>query len=73
MLLLTYDEVQQYTAPDPAAPLIDFPDWPHRRLPLDSQPQAEGITATDDGCGYAVASEAGPGGSNGSLTVVSCR
>lgn len=73
VLLLTYDEVQQYTAPDPAAPLTGFPDWPHRRLPLESLPQAEGITPTDDGCGYAVASEAGPGGRNGSLTVVSCR
>ncbi len=73
VLLLTYDEVQQYTAPDDSAPLTDFPDWPHRRLPLVAQPQAEGIAATDDGCGYAVASEAGPGGSNGSLTVVSCR
>lgn len=73
VLLLSYDEVQQYTAPDPAAPLTDFPDWPHRRLPLGAQPQAEGITGTADGCGYAVASEAGPGGRNGSLTVVSCR
>jgi hypothetical protein len=73
VLLLTYDEVQQYTAPDAGSPLTDFPDWPHRRLPLGAQPQAEGITATNDGCGYAVASEAGPAGGNGSLTVVSCR
>ncbi|MGS0688585.1 hypothetical protein ACVBEQ_26120 [Nakamurella sp. GG22] len=73
VLLLTYDEVQQYTAPDPSAPLTDFPEWPHHRLPSGALPQAEGITATDDGCGYAVASEAGPGGRNGSLTVVSCR
>ena len=35
-------------------------------------PQAEGITAMTGGCGYAVASEAGPGGKAGSLGIVSC-
>ncbi len=72
VLLLTYDEVQQYTAPDPAAPLAGFPDWPHRRLPLQPLPQAEGIAATADGCGFVVASEGGPGGGPGSLAVVHC-
>jgi len=72
VLLLTYDEVQQFTAPDPAAELSSFPDWPHHRLPLTALPQQEGITAAVDGCGFAVASEAGPGGRQGSLAVVSC-
>ncbi len=73
VVLLTYDEVQEYTAPDPAAPLSAFPDWPHRRLPLDPLPQAEGVASAADGCGYVVASEGGPGGGNGSLAVVSCE
>jgi len=72
VLLLTYDEVQEFTAPDQAAELSTFPDWPHHRLPLSALPQAEGITAAADGCGFAVASEAGPGGHNGSLAVVAC-
>ena len=73
VLLLTYDEVQQYTAPTPDAPLSTFPDWPHRRLPLDGLPQAEGVAPAADGCGYVVASEGGPGGTHGSLAVVTCR
>jgi hypothetical protein len=72
VLLLTYDDVQEYLPPDPAAALSTFPDWPHRPLPLPGLPQAEGITATADGCGYVVASEAGPGGKSGSLGIVSC-
>ena len=63
VLLLTYDDVQEYTAPDPAAALSTFPDWPHRRLPMPALPQAEGIAT--DGCGYTVASEAGPAGTTG--------
>ncbi len=73
VLLLTYDEVQQYTAPHEDAPLSSFPDWPHRRLPLSGLPQAEGVAPAADGCGYVVASEGGPGGVNGSLAVVTCR
>ena len=73
VLLLTYDEVQQYSAPKPGAPLSTFPDWPHRRLPLGGMPQAEGVAAAADGCGYVVASEGGPGGGHGSLAVVRCR
>jgi hypothetical protein len=72
VLLLTYDDIQQYTAPDPTAPLSSFPDWPHHALPVPGLPQAEGITAMAGGCGYAVASEAGPGGKAGSLGIVSC-
>ncbi len=72
VLLLTYDEVQQYTAPTPSAPLSSFPDWPHRELPLGGLPQAEGVAPATDGCGYVVASEGGPGGDHGSLTVVTC-
>lgn len=72
VLLLTYDEVQQFTAPDPAADLANFPDWPSTRLPLPAVPQAEGITANDGQCGYTVASEAGPGGRAGALGIVRC-
>ena len=72
VLLLTYDEVQEFTAPDPSADVSTFPEWPHRRVPMPSLPQAEGITAAPDGCGYTVASEAGPGGDAGSLAIVSC-
>ncbi len=72
VLLLTYDEVQQYTAPSPTAPLSSFPDWPHRKLPLSGLPQAEGVAPAPDGCGYVVASEGGPGGDHGSLAVVTC-
>ena len=73
VLLLTYDEVQEYKAPKADAPLSSFPDWPHRRLPLGGLPQAEGVASAADGCGYVVASEGGPGGGNGSLAVVTCR
>lgn len=72
VLLLTYDDVVDYTSPDPAPALSSFPDWPHRPLPVPALPQAEGITVTADGCGYVVASEAGPGGKSGSLGIVSC-
>jgi len=72
VLLLTYDELQEYTAPDPGVDITSFPDWPHHRLPMPSLPQPEGITGELDGCGYVVASEAGPGGDNGSLAFVSC-
>ena len=72
VLLLTYDDIQEYTAPDPTAALSSFPDWPHQALPVPGLPQAEGITAMADGCGYVVASEAGPIGNAGSLGLVSC-
>ena len=70
VLLLTYGEVQEYTAPDPDADLSTFPDWPHRRLPTRTLPQAEGVAV--DGCGYVVASEAGPVGDAGSLLLAGC-
>jgi hypothetical protein len=72
VLLLTYDEVQEFTAPDPAADITNFPDWPHHRVPAPELPQAEGIASALDGCGYTLASEAGPAGKNGSLGLVSC-
>jgi len=72
VLLLTYDELQEYSAPDPGADLTGFPDWPHHRLPMPALPQAEGVTPAVDGCGYVVASEAGPGGSHGWLGLVGC-
>lgn len=73
VLLLTYDEVQMFVAPDPAAEIADFPDWPHTRMPLPALPQAEGITAVPNGCGYTVASEAGPAGKAGELGIVRCQ
>jgi hypothetical protein len=72
VLLLTYDEVQEYTAPEPTADISTFPDWPHHRVPSPELPQAEGITSALDGCGYTLASEAGPAGKNGSLGIVTC-
>lgn len=77
VLLLTYDQVIEYTDPagDARAHLADFPSWPHRNLPLPASAQAEGIAATPDGCGYAVVSEAGPSGWNapvGRLSISSC-
>lgn len=62
MLVLTYDQVLEYTAPDPDADPADFPTWPVRELPHPrSLIQTEGIAAADDGCGYTVVSE-GRGG-----------
>lgn len=72
VLLLTYDDVHEYTAPDPAADPTTFPDWPNRSLPFPQLPQAEGIAGAPDGCGYVVASEAGPGGKAGSLGIATC-
>lgn len=72
VLLLTYDDVHEYTSPDPNAELSTFPDWPVRSLPFPQLPQAEGIVGAADGCGYVVASEAGPGGSAGSLGFATC-
>ena len=72
VLLLTYDEVQEFSAPTPDADLASFPDWPHRRLPMPWLNQAEAVTGAADGCGYAVASEAGPGGGTGSLAMMTC-
>ena len=72
VLLLTYDEVQEYTATDPAADLSSFPEWPHRTLPSPTLPQAEGITFAADGCGFTLASEAGSGLGSGSLGIVRC-
>ncbi|WP_420123558.1 hypothetical protein [Nakamurella sp.] len=73
VLLLTYDDVHEYTAPDPAADPSTFPDWPSRSLPMPPLPQAEGIAGASDGCGYVIASEAGPGGTAGSLGIATCR
>lgn len=72
VLLLTYDEVREYAAPTPDADVASFPDWPQRRLPMPWLTQAEAVTGAADGCGYAVTSEAGPGGGTGSLAVMNC-
>lgn len=76
VLLLTYDQVIEYRDPQGRARehLADFPTWPHRNLPLPPSAQAEGVASTPDGCGYAVISEAGPGGwsSVGRLSISSC-
>ena len=73
VLLLTYDQVIEYVAADPTAPLATFFTWPQHNLPKPEQIQSEGITPTDDGCGYAIVSEGGPGGGAGSIAVVPCR
>lgn len=73
VLLLTYDQVIEYTAPDPTAPLATFFSWPQHNLPKPEQIQSEGIAPTADGCGYAIVSEGGPGGGAGSIAVVPCR
>jgi hypothetical protein len=73
VLLLTYDQVIQYTAPAPGADPTGFPHWPHRSLPMPAVPQAEGITSLPDRCGYAVMSEAGPFKGPGRLAVMPCR
>ncbi len=73
VLLLTYDQIIEYTAPDPAAPLATFSSWPQHNLPKPEQIQSEGIAPTADGCGYAVVSEGGPGGGPGSIAVVPCQ
>ncbi len=73
VLLLTYDQVIAYRAPAGAVDPADFPSWPHRELPMPELDQAEGITGLADGCGYAVASEAGPLGGQSALAVVRCR
>ena len=73
VLLLTYDAAHEYVAPDPAADPSAFPDWPQRRLEMPRLIQAEGIAGATDGCGYAVASEAGPGGASGALAVMTCQ
>ncbi|MTD17081.1 hypothetical protein GIS00_24400 [Nakamurella sp. YIM 132087] len=72
LLLLTYDEVVEYTAPGPDADLADFPTWPSRELPHPNLVQSEGIALSAEGCGYAVISEAGPGGSTASMATVTC-
>lgn len=73
VLLLTYDQVIEYVAPDPAAPLATFFTWPQHNVPKPEQIQSEGIAPTADGCGYAIVSEGGPGGGAGSIAVVPCR
>lgn len=77
VLLLTYDQVIEYTDPagDARSHLADFPSWPQRNLPLPPSAQAEGVAPTPDGCGYAVVSEAGPSGWNspvGRLSISTC-
>lgn len=70
MLVLTYDQVLEYTAPSPDADPADFPTWPVRELPHPRLVQTEGIADGDDGCGYVVVSE-GRGGP-GTLVAASC-
>ena len=73
VLLLTYDQVISYRAPAGPADPADFPTWPHEELPMPGLDQAEGITGLADGCGYAVASEAGPLGAESALALVRCQ
>lgn len=73
MLLLTYDEVVEYRAPNAAADPETFPSWPHSELPAPPMIQSEGITADLTGCGYEVTSEEGPGGDRAGLAGVTCQ
>lgn len=52
VLLLTYDSVLAYVAPDPTAPIATFPAWPVTQLPSPPLLQSEAIALTGDGCGY---------------------
>jgi hypothetical protein len=72
VLLLTYDEVIAYLAPSADADPTDFPSWKHQQLPIPALDQAEGVASLDDGCGYAVSSEAGPVGSKSAIASVRC-
>lgn len=72
VLLLTYDQVLQYTAPGRDADPVEFYRWPVRRLPMPDATQAEGITGLADGCGYVVASESGPLAQSSTLATVNC-
>lgn len=72
VLLLTYDQVLQYTAPGRDADPGEFYRWPVRRLPMPDATQAEGITGLADGCGYVVVSEAGPLAQSSTLATVNC-
>ncbi len=72
LLLLTYDEVLAYTAPMANADPAGFPTWPHRSWPHPPLIQTEGIAGLADGCGFIVASEEGPGGTQAALATISC-
>jgi hypothetical protein len=55
--LRTYDHLVEYVAPDPAAPLEDFPTWPVREIPSPFEPQGEAVTYAADRCGLYTVSE----------------
>ncbi|MBM9467380.1 hypothetical protein [Nakamurella leprariae] len=74
VLVLTYDQVLEYTPPSPEAPIAGVGDWPWRRLPTPDLVQAEAISGpAGGGCGLAVASEAGPLSDTATLAVGTCR
>jgi hypothetical protein len=60
VLLRTYGEAFEYVAPDPRAPLSEFPSWPARMVPSAREPQSESIAYTRDGAGYETLSEGDP-------------
>lgn len=57
VLLRTYDAVVEYVAPDPSAPLAEFPTWPAREVPSPRDAQGEAVGFAADGCGYYTVSE----------------
>ncbi|HEY9411348.1 MAG TPA: hypothetical protein VIP77_17345 [Jiangellaceae bacterium] len=67
VLLRTYDEVLEFTAPDPGVDVAGFPAWPMRRVPSPAQLQSETVSLLPGGCGYATTSEP-----TGSIDAVSC-
>lgn len=67
VLLLTYDQVIEYHAPQAAAELGGFHEWPHHRVPAPAQIQSEAVAYRHD-CGYLTISEL-----TGSMATVGCR
>jgi hypothetical protein len=57
VLLRTYDQVLEYTAPSPDADVATLPAWPVRALPAPFEPQSEAIAWAPDGCGFYTAGE----------------
>ena len=57
VLLRTYDQMVEFTAPDGQKDLAGFPSWPVKRVLAPWQPQAEAVAYAADGCGYFSISE----------------
>ena len=60
VLLRTYGEAVEFTAPVEDAPLGGFPSWPSRVVPSALELGSEAIAYTPDGSGYLTLSEGDP-------------